>query len=80
MCLRTTFRQDRAGTIVAMDVSTITAPPWTLGAANATFYQTSPNQHECVRVDLESLTGDIHSSITANGKLQFCGDSFQVRK
>jgi hypothetical protein len=38
--------------------TTINAPPWTLGAGNAAFYLMAANQHQCVRVDLEALSGD----------------------
>ncbi|MGZ7105615.1 MAG: hypothetical protein ACXVKC_09280 [Candidatus Angelobacter sp.] len=38
--------------------NTITAPSWTLGASNAAYYLQPAHKHECVRVDLEALTGD----------------------
>jgi hypothetical protein len=36
----------------------ITAGPWTLGADNVNYYSQPANQHECVRVDLDSLAGN----------------------
>jgi len=37
--------------------NTLSAGAWTLGASNAAFYASDDNQHQCVRVDLNSLVG-----------------------
>ena len=46
----------RAG--VTDGMTTLKSGAWTLGAANATYYQQAGNMHQCIRVDLDSTSGD----------------------